>query len=82
MTLRELSRAQRRLMDEFARDPDARNDELAYRLGWSVGYVEQLFAGVFATYRVTTRAGAVVAHIRRRGSRVRRQDDLTEPMGL
>jgi DNA-binding CsgD family transcriptional regulator len=82
MTLRELSRAQRRLMDEFARDPDASNDELAHRLGRSVGYVEQLFTGVFATYRVTTRTGAYAVHIRRRGSRVRRQDNLTEPMGL
>lgn len=81
MTVRELSRSQRRLMDAFVRDPDASNEELAARLGWSIGYVELLMSGVFAVYRVQTRTGACMAHSRRRGPAVRR-DTATEPMGL
>ncbi len=83
MTLPELSRSQRRLMDEFARDPDASNEELAARLGWSVQNVTRLMSGVFAVYRVQSRTGALVTHLRRRGPAVRRrQDRVSEPMGL
>lgn len=81
MTVRELSRSQRRLMDEFARDPDASNDELAARLGWSEGYVERLMSGVFTVYRVTTRTGAYAVHARRRGPAVRRRHD-PETLGM
>lgn len=81
MTVRELSRSQRRLMDAFVRDPDASNGELAARLGWSANYVEELFHGVFAVYRVQTRTGACMAHQRRKGRKAR-IDPVTEAMGL
>lgn len=82
MTVRELSRSQRRLMDALVRDPDASNGELAVRLGCSTGYVEKLLHGVFSVYQVQTRTGACMAHARRRGPAVRKRDTATEPMGL
>lgn len=80
--MRELSHSQRRLMDEFARDPDASNDELAARLGWSASYVEKILRGVYAVYRVESRTGAVVTHLRRTGKPRRRHDPDTMGMGL
>jgi hypothetical protein len=81
MTVQELSRPQRRLMDTFAANPDWKNAQLAHELGVSESYVDQLLRGVFAVYRVRTRTGAVVAHLRRHGRRSR-VDVATMEMGL
>lgn len=68
MTVRDLSKPQRRLMDIFVQNPDASNEELAHQYGCGVDRVEKILSGVFATYRVQTRTGAVVAHLRRHPS--------------
>lgn len=65
MTIRDLSRPQRRLMDAFLEHPDWSNDQLAHALGCSVAVVEKHFKGVFQLYRVQSRTGAFAEHARR-----------------
>lgn len=81
MTVRDLSRAQCRVMDLLAEDGDRTNKQLAHMTGWSPSYVEKLLTGAFAVYRVQSRTGAVAAHIRRRGRRVRALPQ-SETLGL
>lgn len=83
MTVRELSRAQRRLMDVLIDRPDSTDLELAAALGWSDAYVSKLLRGVFATYRVHSRTGAAVVHLRRtNGKRRPKAEPQPDTLGL